>query len=312
MYENTKQELAKRVVEAYFNYTFASETLALAQSYEEANRAKYNQMQKSLEFGLVNKMDMLESKVRLDEALLGVNKAKLNIEVAKLELVKLVGQEIEVKDSFSNIDTEFFKKVNLSNFSDVARNFKFQDSVLAVEISEQEYKKRKSEHLPTLDFSISYANLYYVDNDYSGDRRRKLDTMLRFTLPLYTGGATSSRVEEGKLLRLASIEQQKDIQKEIEISQKRAINNYLNYIDECELMKRSLENAELYVKSIERGYEEGLKDAVNLFDARARVFKTRNEALTASYNLVLAYLEIQWLNSNISVDMMRDLQRAFR
>ena len=114
MYENTKQELAKRVVEAYFNYTFASETLALAQSYEEANRAKYNQMQKSLEFGLVNKMDMLESKVRLDEALLGVNKAKLNIEVAKLELVKLVGQEIEVKDSFSNIDTEFFKKVNLS------------------------------------------------------------------------------------------------------------------------------------------------------------------------------------------------------
>ena len=312
MYENTKQELAKRVVEAYFNYTFASETLALAQSYEEANRAKYNQMQKSLEFGLVNKMDMLESKVRLDEALLGVNKAKLNIEVAKLELVKLVGQEIEVKDSFSNIDTEFFKKVNLSNFSDVARNFKFQDSVLAVEISEQEYKKRKSEHLPTLDFSISYANLYYIDNNYSGDRRRKLDTMLRFTLPLYTGGATSSRVEEGKLLRLASIEQQKDIQKEIEISQKRAINNYLNYIDECELMKRSLENAELYVKSIERGYEEGLKDAVNLFDARARVFKTRNEALTASYNLVLAYLEIQWLNSNISVDMMRDLQRAFR
>ena len=312
MYENTKQELAKRVVEAYFNYTFASETLALAQSYEEANRAKYNQLQKSLEFGLVNKMDMLESKVRLDEALLGVNKAKLNIEVAKLELVKLVGQEIEVKDSFSNIDTEFFKKVNLSNFSDVARNFKFQDSVLAVEISEQEYKKRKSEHLPTLDFSISYANLYYIDNDYSGDRRRKLDTMLRFTLPLYTGGATSSRVEEGKLLRLDSIEQQKDIQKEIEISQKRAINNYLNYIDECELMKRSLENAELYVKSIERGYEEGLKDAVNLFDARARVFKTRNEALTASYNLVLSYLELQWLNSNISVDMMRDLQRAFK
>ena len=113
-------------------------------------------------------------------------------------------------------------------------------------------------------------------------------------------------------MRLASIEQQKDIQKEIEISQKRAINNYLNYIDECELMKRSLENAELYVKSIERGYEEGLKDAVNLFDARARVFKTRNEALTASYNLVLSYLELQWLNSNISVDMMRDLQRAFK
>lgn len=312
VYENAKQELAKKVVEAYFNYTFASETLALAQSYEEANRAKFNQMQKSLEFGLVNKMDMLESKVRLDEAMLGVNKAKLNIEVAKLELTKLVGQEVEVKDSFKNIDTEFFKSINLAQFGDVARNFKYKDSVLAVEISEQEYKKRKSEHLPTLDFSISYSNLYYDDNDYSGDRRRKLDTMLRFTLPLYTGGSISSRVEEGKLLNLASIEQQKDIKKEIEISQKKAINNYLNYIDECELMHRSLQNAELYEKSIERGYEEGLKDAVNLFDARARVFKTRNEALTAAYNLVLSYLEIQWLNSNISVEMMRDLQRAFK
>ena len=160
VYENAKQELAKKVVEAYFNYTFASETLALAQSYEEANRAKFNQMQKSLEFGLVNKMDMLESKVRLDEAMLGVNKAKLNIEVAKLELTKLVGQEVEVKDSFKNIDTEFFKSINLAQFGDVARNFKYKDSVLAVEISEQEYKKRKSEHLPTLDFSISYSNLY--------------------------------------------------------------------------------------------------------------------------------------------------------
>ncbi|MCI6818963.1 MAG: TolC family protein, partial [Campylobacter sp.] len=67
-HESTRQELASRVAKAYFDLAFANKNLELASSYEEANKAKSDQMQKQLQMGLANKMDALEAKVRYDQA----------------------------------------------------------------------------------------------------------------------------------------------------------------------------------------------------------------------------------------------------
>lgn len=310
-YENVKQELAKKLTESYFNLAYSKEYLKLAQSYEVANKAKYDQMQKSLDLGLVNKMDMLESKVRYDEALLDVSRSKMQIDVAKLALEKYVGEEIEISTNFENINLDFFKSIDLSIYENILNNHEYKQSMLNTQFAIEEKNKRVSEFFPTIDFSIGLANYDYVDNELFGDEKHKVETMVKFNIPLFKSGYTKHRVEEGEFLKMASLSRQLDTQKQVAIKQKQAISDFKSYLEQSEIMKNSLEHAKTYEKAINRGYEEGLKDIVDLLDARARLYKTKIDALTSSYRLILSYLELENLVSNISLQTIRNLEQIF-
>lgn len=310
-YENTRQELAKRVAQAYFEYAYDAQALSVAKSYEDANAARYERMQKSLNMGLANKMDTLESKVRLDEASLEVARANRKIDISRLSLARLVGEEIDVP-SFGGLDVEFFKREMLDKFDNVEANFDYKQAKLGREYYEKDYKKRVSEHLPTVDLNIGYFNHNYNDDRYFTDELNKVEGMLKFSMPLYAGGGTRARVEEGRLMRLASAERETDARREIAIKQRQARSDYLGYISEYEIALSSLEHAFVYEHSIERGYEEGLKNIVDLLDAKARVFKTQNDTLAAAHKLVLAYIELYSQIGEVSTDMMTRLQSAIK
>ncbi|WP_169942962.1 TolC family protein [Campylobacter sp. RM15925] len=310
--ELNRQELAKRVAKAYFDLVYTSENLKLAQSYNEANKARLEQMEKSLSLGLTNKMDMLESKVRYDESILGVSKAQRDIDIARIALNKLIGKDVEVKNHLANLDINFFKNIAVAKFNDTNKNIQYQQSLIGTQIAEKEYSKRKSEHLPTVDFSIGYSKNDYIDNKNFGDKENRVETMIRLSIPIFSSGLTTYRAQEAELLRQASIARQNDIQKSVDISQRQKISDFQNYIQEYDIVLQSLENAKIYELSIERGYQEGLKNIVDLLDAKARVHKIRNDALTTAYNVVSSYLELEGLVNNITSESMNNLENAFK
>lgn len=310
--ELNRQELAKRVAKAYFDLVYTSENLKLAQSYNEANKARLEQMEKSLSLGLTNKMDMLESKVRYDESILGVSKAQRDIDIARIALNKLIGKDVEVKNHLANLDINFFKNIAVAKFNDTNKNIQYQQSLIGTQIAEKEYSKRKSEHLPTVDFSIGYSKNDYIDNKNFGDKENRVETMIRLSIPIFSSGLTTYRAQEAELLRQASIARQNDIQKSVDISQRQKISDFQNYIQEYDIVLQSLENAKIYELSIERGYQEGLRNIVDLLDAKARVHKIRNDALTTAYNVVSSYLELEGLVNNITSESMNNLENAFK
>lgn len=310
-FQGTKQDLAKKVTQAYFNYAYDLKSLSVAKSYEAANAARYARFEKLLNMGLSNKMDTLEAKVRLDEASLEVAKAKRKIELSKLALSRLVGQDIDVSD-FGGLDISFFKREALDKFDDVESNLDYKQSKIAREYYDKDYKKRLSEYLPSIDLNVGYYNHNYRDDRRFKDELNKIEGMIKISMPLYSGGSTKARVEEGRLMRLASAEKEADTRREIEIRQREARSDYLGYISEYEIATSSLEHANIYAKSIERGYEEGLKNLVDLLDAKARVFKANNDALAAALKLVLSYIELYSQIAQVSDDMMFRLQSAIK
>ncbi len=165
--------------------------------------------------------------------------------------------------------------------------------------------------LPTVDFSVGFSNSDYKDDARFGDEDNKVETMIRFTMPLFKSGLTIERIQEGELLKMSSMSKQLDMQKKVAIEQKQAISDFRNYLQEANIVRNSLEHARVYEQAIERGYEEGLKNIVDLLDARARVYKTKADALNAGYQLILGYLNLEYLIGNISIDTIRNLERAF-
>ena len=214
-------------------------------------------------------------------------------------------------DYFENINIDFFKNLDLKKYSDIEQNLDYKQSTLLTKIAEKEHIKRKSEHLPTIDFSIGYSNNSYKDTKAFGDKKRRVETNIRLNIPIFSSWYTSYRVEEGMFLRQASISRQNEVRKNVDIAQRQAAIDFQNYIQEYDINVRSLEHANVYERSIERGYEEGLKNLVDLLDARARVHKIRNELIASARNVVLAYLELESLINDINTQSMNKLESAF-
>ena len=311
-HESTRQELASRVAKAYFDLAFANKNLELASSYEEANKAKSDQMQKQLQMGLANKMDALEAKVRYDQAKLDVNIAKRQIEVAKLELTKLVGERVAVKNDVETIKLDFFDGLSLAKYQNVLANFEYKQSEIVTQIATKEKQKRYTEFLPNADISVTYSDNKYKDKATFGDEKRKWETMFRVTLPIFNSLHSVSRVQEGEYLKMSSMSKQLDTSRKVEISQQTAISEFKNYLEQMKIMFASLETARLYETAIERGYAEGLRSIVELFDARARVYKTRIDALNTGHQLVLGYIMLEYLVGDITTETIYRLDTMFK
>ncbi len=310
-YDISKQELAKKVSEAYFNLAYANANLDLAKSYELATKARYDQLDRSLQMGIANKMDALEAKVRHDEAILGVNKALRQIEISRLALAKYVGHEVEVDNNTLSLATEYFENLDLSIYDNYLANLEYKQSELSSQIAQKEKTKRAWAFGPSVDFSVSLSNYDYKDDVRFGDEDNKVETMVRFTLPLWRSGANYERLQEGELLKMASLSRQLDTQRKVSIDQKNGVASFNNFLQEAKIMRDSLEHAQIYQHATERGYEEGLRSLIELLDAKARVFRTQIDALKASYQLVLSYLELEFLIGNISSDTIKTLEGSF-
>ena len=311
IYEQAKQELANRVATAYFELAYANKNLELAGFLENANRAKFEQLSKQLELGLANKMDTLEANVRYDQALLGVSRAERRIEVAKLALAKIVGQEIEVAYDFENIKLDFFDTVDVTKYENVFANHEYQQSEIASKIATHEKNKRIAAFFPTADLSLSFSNYDYKDKVRFGDEKNKVEAMVRVSMPIFKSGFNYARLQEGEYLKMSSLSKQLDTQRKVQVEQKTAVSDFRNFLSEAKIMQDSVKTAELYLLAVERGYSEGLRDIVELFDARARVHQTMLDALEAAHKLVLSYIKLAYLVGSISPETIHNLQGVF-
>ena len=111
---------------------------------------------------------------------------------------------------------------------------------------------------------------------------------------------------------MSSMSKQLDTSRKVEISQQTAISEFKNYLEQMKIMFASLETARLYETAIERGYAEGLRSIVELFDARARVYKTRIDALNTGHQLVLGYIMLEYLVGDITTETIYRLDTMFK
>ena len=144
-----------------------------------------------------------------------------------------------------------------------------------------------------------------------GDEKNKVETMFRVSMPIFKSGLTYARMQEGEYLKMSSLTKELDTQRKVEIDQKTAISDFHNYLSEAKIMRNSVQTAKLYQISVERGYNEGLRDVIALFDARARVHQTMLDSLEASHKLVLAYIKLEYLIGAISPQTIQNLQSVF-
>lgn len=300
-YEQERQLLATKVSEAYFNVLYAKEALELSASHLETNQVRLRQIETSLQMGLANKMDFLEAQVRVSQSETELNTQKRNIKMAQLQLARLTGENLEISRDLTNLDIEYLKNIHVNAFLNrLDQNLQFRGADVKVQVAQKEMGARKTSYLPTVDLRLAYGETNYIDDDMFSDEKNKAEIRLNFTFPLYQGGYREASVRESMELISAETKRKLNMQKEINILFEEAANEFEKGIEGFEISQSASRHAEVFVDAIQQGYDEGLKDLVDLLDAKARYYEIQRDKLDATYQVIISYLKMLHLASDVS------------
>ena len=299
-YRAAQQDLMLQVSQRYFDVLAATETLKASEATLEAFTQQLTQAERRFKAGVVTVIDVEEARSARDAAAAGVIASKRALAVAGEALTELtgepqselerLGEELPAPDAQQRSEQAWVDQAVEQNLGVVAAR-------LGVDIAKRDVRIAQGGYMPTLDL---YAATGAFDEDATETvTNRNLDLRtkgpadsdgtedvigLRFAVPIFTGGATTSRVREQVALHRASRQRLDGSVRAAERSTRDAYLSVMADQARIEALRQSVASSRSALRATERGMEVGNRTIVDVLDSRRRVFDAERDYAAARYN----------------------------
>ncbi len=294
--EAAEQALALRVAERYFAVLAAQADLEFARSEKAAIAHQLALARRRFEVGLVAVTDVREAEARHDQAVAAEIAAVNALDSAVEALAEITGEvHRELADAPEDLPLARPEPTAMDAWveSAAARNPELEAARRALEIARREVARQRAGHLPAVDLVASYA---LEDLNFGGiaDINRFDTTVgLRFSLPLYAGGAVVSATR-------AAAEREAEARHRLELALRRttravrdAYRGVLTAISRVEALRRAVVSAETALEATEAGFEAGTRTIVDVLNAQRDLHRARRDFARARYDYLLNSLRLR-------------------
>ena len=288
-----ERDLALSVSEAYVKAYLSSQRLGLLESQQASLALQLRQASRAYDLGIGNRVDLLEAQSRLDQAIADAVEAENELDNALSELERLTGIRPAMRGLAVGDLTDISLTQEWSADSDwvekISQNVSVQLASREQRIGEADTNARRAGHYPEVNLSLSYS-----DRDSEDELRTSEDytANVEVTLPLFSGGHTSASVRQGEK-RIEASKAAVDHERNLAIQEMRTRLRALNGgIRRMEALQQSIESSELFLNAAERGEQLGLRDLVDVLDARASLFDQRIKFVDTLGNYALDRLRL--------------------
>ena len=312
-YQVALQSFAQRVASLYFGVLAAEDFLEAQVAARDAFARQFEQAEKRFEVGLIAITDVQEARAARDSAAASVIAAKRSLANAQEELRATVGMPYNVLNKPADTmplltpapaNEEDWVKMSLD------QNSALISSRLAADIARDRVSNAFGGHLPTLDLVAgrTHSDSDGVQTFITGQSGANLantygkSISLQLSVPLYSGGATQSRVRQAQYTWIAAKERLERTSRETERAARDAFQGVISGISQVQALKQALESNQTALKATEAGYEVGTRTAVEVLDSRRQLILAQTNYSQARY---------QYLNSLIGLRLASgDLDRS--
>ena len=320
----TEQNLILQSAEAYFNVLRSQDNLASTKAEEAAFKRQLDQSNERFDVGLSDKTDVLQSQASYDTARANRIIAQRQVEDAFEALITLTNRQYNSiqgvvhtlpilppapNDAKAWVDTAAKQNLNL-----LASNY-------AVDAAEDTLRQRKAGHAPTLDAIAQYRK---GDNDglgftnpsptgqrYGGDAEQRT-IGLQLSIPIYSGGLTSSQVRES-YSQLTQTEQQREALRRQVVENTRNLHRAVNTdVEQVQARRQSIISNQSAVDATEIGYQVGTRNIVDVLDAQRQLYTSVRDYNNARYDYILDNLRLKQAAGTLSPEDLQALSRYLK
>jgi outer membrane protein len=317
-YAAAEQQLILRVSQAYFNVLTAIDTLDADQTSLEAISRQLDQANKRFEVGLIAITDVEDAKAARDSAASTVISAKRTLATSEDQLQEITGQKYDALAKpgtdmpLNNPDpADQSRWVNIS----LEQNLSLISSRLAADIARENVRVAFGGHLPTLDL-VAGRSWNYTSSDqiFDGTPFSNVDSKvndrqigLQFTLPIYSGGFTQSKVRQAQYQWIAAKEGVVQSSRATERQARDAYLGVITGIARVQALRQAVESNHTALKATEAGYEVGTRTSVDVLNARRLLVQAETDFATARYDYIVSVLQLRLAAGNLDRTQLADL-----
>jgi len=317
-YAAAEQQLILRVSQAYFNVLTAIDTLDADQTSLEAISRQLDQANKRFEVGLIAITDVEDAKAARDSAASTVISAKRTLATSEDQLQEITGQKYDALAKpgtdmpLNNPDpADQSRWVNIS----LEQNLSLISSRLSADIARENVRVAQGGHLPTLDL-VAGRSWNYTSSDqiFDGTPFSNVDSKvndrqigLQFTLPIYSGGFTQSKVRQAQYQWIAAKEGVVQSSRATERQARDAYLGVITGIARVQALRQAVESNHTSLKATEAGYEVGTRTSVDVLNARRLTVQAETDYATARYDYIVSVLQLRLAAGNLDRTQLADL-----
>lgn len=302
-----EQQLALQVSEAYIKAYLAEQRLGLLESQQDSLELQVRQASRAFDLGIGNRVDLLEAQSRYDQAVSDAVEAENELDNALSEMERLTGVTPRFQGSAPGELTTVTLNGDIGDADEwIPRTGQNLNVLLAQQeqqITQADAGVRRSGYYPELNLNLSYSDRVSDDSVRESEDYR---ATVEVSVPIYRGGYTNASVRQGEKrieAGLAAVDNERNLAIQ-EVRQRiRALNGGERRL---EALNQAISSSQLFLEAAEKGEQLGLRDLVDVLDARASLYDQRIQYVDTVGSYALDMLA---LNSSVGSLESDDLNR---
>ena len=293
-----QQALMLRTTQAYFDVLMAQDRIDLIVAQKTAIAAQLAQAQANFDLGSATITDANEAQARYDLAAAQEIAALNEFEIAKHAVQAITGQ---LPQRLASVKPQLKANeigLSMATWQELAmlNNLNIQIQQDTAKLAEQEIARNQAGHLPTLDAVASYTSSYAngtVSRFGAGNELQVGSIGLQLQIPLYEGGAVSSRVRQAVLNKQKALDDLDLVRRQTELDTQRAYLNLSSSIAQLKAFDQAILSSQSQLDATQLGYQVGVRTSVDVLNAQQQLFSAKRDALQARYNYLTNIIRLK-------------------
>lgn len=292
------QDLILRVSQAYFDVLLAQETLATAQAQKTAFAEQLEAAKRNFEVGTATITDTHEAQARHDLAVATEIAAENDLAVKRQALRTLTGKEADtLKGLRSGVQIGAPQPADIGQWVSSAEtgNLGVQIAQTSLDVSGREIERQRAGHYPTLDLVATHGKTGsgFSSTTGSGVDSKSSTIGLQLAVPLFAGGAVSSKEREAAALNEKARADLDNARRQASLGAKQAYLGVNAGLAQVRALEAGVASSRLAVESNKLGYEVGVRINIDVLNAQSQLFDTQQKLAKARLDTLIAQLRLK-------------------
>lgn len=297
-YTAAQHELIMRVAQTYGEIMLAQENAAQAYSQKMAILEQLSQAKMSFELGKATITDTHEAQARHDFANSTEIAALADLQTKQNAMEKLLGKP--PSDLAALVDEVPLLRpdpYDVNKWVQMAEenNLQIKLQRTALDIASSEVKRQSGGHHPTVDLVASYSDSSADGSMFgTGIDMKEAVIGVQINLPIYQGGATSSKVREATANREKAQRDLNQAVRQAGFSTREAYTGVVSGANQVRALELALKSSENSLNSTRKGQEIGVRTNVDVLNAQQQLFAAKLALYKARYAYLFNRLKLKY------------------
>lgn len=291
-----QQDLIVRVAQAYTDVLYANDSIDYIVAQKAAISEQLASAKRNFEVGTATITDTNEAQAKYDLAIASEIAARSQLDIAKAALQQIIGRTPgNLAPMVRDVEIAQPEPRELEPWvaSAEQNNATVAQGAAAFEIARREIEVQRAGHYPTVDLvgSRSYTNGGTILSGINTQTNNAVGVQV--SIPIFSGGYTSSKVREAIALRDRSENDLDYARRTAAQNARQAFFGVNSGLAQVRALRAAEVSSNSALESNKLGYQVGVRVNIDVLNAQQQLFQTQRDLARARYDTLLNGLRLK-------------------